>query len=1043
VRVGVETAMPSNGNLFLYANGNVAAQFFPTSLVTQLYGTLQWNSDNANDIGASGANRARDLYLGRNALIGGNIGVGLTNPGANVEIGGTFPSTIASTTFLSNAGSLGTTAGSDLPLASIGFAANNATALGIRALRVANGTDWRTTAIGLGMDVDSSVRAGANLWLSSNGNIGIGTTTPKNLLDVNGALAVGTYAGTNTLTSGYLAVSGRVGIGTATPGQLLDITGNNEPSLQITNTAMAGNPALLLGMNNGNNAAIFQTTGNKAFKFYNGAYPLVATYNAATSTPYVAINQQNGGLSPLDILSNEAGNRAMRITQNVGTGAGNVSEYGLEITGNVTATDGSPQSQGWGGIRVVNNHGLLSTDAGGPVYATGAPGGIGSEVYIKNTKATNGIDESSAYGGAVSYWNEPGTTAPGRAWFTDFALQGPVGIQSDALSAFHMVINNYYNGNPANTANPSGDGWFITQPRAGAGQSTSQSAATTYPVQVGVGIIGYSGTYNTATPGRGFLTALQIGGSGSNWETTQSRSQTGILVRDYDTTGVLIQNPYTAAGGTQTALAVAANAGNVGIGTTSPGGLLQLGAGTATTAPFLLTAGTNLTTPVAGAMEWNGTNLFLTQTAGATRKTLAFTDSALTGSLGFDKLTTGTNTTATMTVGSGGSLTSTGTGVINATQLLGTTWAAPAAIGATTANTGAFTTLALAGNVTFSQAATIAQATSGTNVDGNALTIQAGGAGSGGGSRMGGNLLLQAGSAWSGSALTTGGDVKISAGGNTFTNGFYGNIRFFTGNTPTELMTILASGNVGIGNTTPLAALDVAGGASLSGSLSYSGSGTAHTINVLDNGTYNIQRSAGGDPGVTSSLFIGANGNVGIGDTAPTNAVKVVGSLCVKNATGACSGNTSGTIYATNITVAQADYAENYISSQVLQPGDVVIPASDGNSAAVIKAPANYTGSILGVVSTAPGVSINGDLQTDSTHPHLYPIALVGRAPVKISSQDGTVKSGDHLTVSRGTGVVMKATKAGETVGTALEDDNGSGKIMAYIHTGWFDPSVY
>lgn len=75
--------------------------------------------------------------------------------------------------------------------------------------------------------------------------------------------------------------------------------------------------------------------------------------------------------------------------------------------------------------------------------------------------------------------------------------------------------------------------------------------------------------------------------------------------------------------------------GNVGIGNVNPSAILQLKAGTAAanTAPLKFTSGINLTTPEAGAVEWNGTNLFVTQTSGPTRKTLAYTDSPLTGSL--------------------------------------------------------------------------------------------------------------------------------------------------------------------------------------------------------------------------------------------------------------------------------------------------------------------------------------------------------------------------------------------------------------------------
>ena len=75
-------------------------------------------------------------------------------------------------------------------------------------------------------------------------------------------------------------------------------------------------------------------------------------------------------------------------------------------------------------------------------------------------------------------------------------------------------------------------------------------------------------------------------------------------------------------------VAVWADGGEIGIGVTTPTALIHLKAGTATanTAPLKFTSGTNLTTPEAGAMEWDGTNLYITQTTGPTRKTIAYVD---------------------------------------------------------------------------------------------------------------------------------------------------------------------------------------------------------------------------------------------------------------------------------------------------------------------------------------------------------------------------------------------------------------------------------
>lgn len=64
--------------------------------------------------------------------------------------------------------------------------------------------------------------------------------------------------------------------------------------------------------------------------------------------------------------------------------------------------------------------------------------------------------------------------------------------------------------------------------------------------------------------------------------------------------------------------------GNIGIGLESPTAVCHVKAGTATanTAPLKLTAGTNLATPEAGAIEYDGTNLYFTDSGGV-RRTLA------------------------------------------------------------------------------------------------------------------------------------------------------------------------------------------------------------------------------------------------------------------------------------------------------------------------------------------------------------------------------------------------------------------------------------
>lgn len=109
-----------------------------------------------------------------------------------------------------------------------------------------------------------------------------------------------------------------------------------------------------------------------------------------------------------------------------------------------------------------------------------------------------------------------------------------------------------------------------------------------------------------------------------------------------------------------------------------------------------------------------------------------------------------------------------------------------------------------------------------------------------------------------------------------------------------------------------------------------------------------------------------------------------------------------------------ADLAENYTSTDSLVAGEVVSIDPLGNSA-VKRSSGQYQKDILGVVSTAPGF-VAGAFTENS-----YPIALVGRVPVKVSNENGVVKEGDFLTAASIPGYAMKATVSGRVLGTALE----------------------
>ena len=125
-------------------------------------------------------------------------------PGGQVSIGPGFANTAVSPSFSTNAGALGTTAGAELKLASLGFTTTNEEHLGVYAYRTADGGSWNTTALGIGMDVDNTTRAAGTIWLYANGTIGLPTVTSGvwNAGSVTGIITTGNAAAVSLLNTG-------------------------------------------------------------------------------------------------------------------------------------------------------------------------------------------------------------------------------------------------------------------------------------------------------------------------------------------------------------------------------------------------------------------------------------------------------------------------------------------------------------------------------------------------------------------------------------------------------------------------------------------------------------------------------------------------------------------------------------------------------------------------------------------------------------------------------------------------------------------------
>ncbi|MCU1386455.1 MAG: hypothetical protein JWL71_5152, partial [Acidobacteria bacterium] len=139
-------------------------------------------------------------------LIANTIGVGTTSPFAQFAVHAANGST--KTTLFAIASS---TASATSTL----FTVDNT---GLATITSAGGNGLVVSASGA-----TRLTVGINTILNS-GNLGIGVA-PQSKLDVNGGVAIGSYAGVNAAPSNGLIVSGNVGIGTSTPTNKLQVFG--------------------------------------------------------------------------------------------------------------------------------------------------------------------------------------------------------------------------------------------------------------------------------------------------------------------------------------------------------------------------------------------------------------------------------------------------------------------------------------------------------------------------------------------------------------------------------------------------------------------------------------------------------------------------------------------------------------------------------------------------------------------------------------------------------------------------------------------------
>ena len=231
--------------------------------------------------------------------------------------------------------------------------------------------------------------------------------------------------------------------------------------------------------------------------------------------------------------------------------------------------------------------------------------------------------------------------------------------------------------------------------------------------------------------------------------------------------------------------------------------------------------------------------------------------------------------------------------------------------------------------------------------------------------------------------------------------------------------TFPATGNVGVGTTTPARRLDVIGNLAVTPTTGQTFALDADSagpyMGTLTNTPFSLMSNS------ARRLLIDTNGNVGIGTNNPTSMLHVVGDARVDG----------------NIAAKYQDVAEWVPTTTRISPGTVVvIDALNGNR--VLPATEPYDTRVAGVVSAKPGILL-GEPGDDKVS-----VAHSGRVKVKADAQYGAIAVGDVLVSSATLGFARRSTpievngismhRPGTILGKALEPlKEGTGEILVLL----------